>query len=146
LKVAVFFCSDCGTQVFARQAATIEAARCLHCARGEISVAHLADAVVVRVTGELDLARVDRFREALEGAVEMELPVRIDLAECTFIDSSGIHAILNGIERQNGTGGISVTAASPAVRRVLDLVGLGEILGSAAGRLAAAENGGGRGL
>ena len=56
----------------------------------------------VRLIGELDMATVTRLKEALE-TVSRNGPVTLDMAELTFIDSSGLHAIMrlrSIVERQ----------------------------------------------
>jgi anti-anti-sigma factor len=89
-----------------------------------VSVEHLPEAIVVSYGGELDLARVDTFNEALEEAVSSGREVQVDLGRCTFIDSSGLRALIRAFSNRNGDAGIAITEASPAVRRVLELVGV----------------------
>src|SRR6476620_2004368 len=49
---------------------------------------------VVRLSGELDMAHAPTVAETLDALADTERPVVVDLSELTFIDSSGIHAIL----------------------------------------------------
>jgi anti-sigma B factor antagonist len=67
----------------------------------------------VKIQGELDLANAERLTEALSG-LEPEPAGRvvIDLAECEFIDSAGLSAILHGAQELSGDAG-SVRIACP---------------------------------
>src|SRR5690349_14757546 len=49
---------------------------------------------VVTLAGELDMAHAPTVAETLDALTDDERPVVVDLSELTFIDSSGIHAIL----------------------------------------------------
>jgi anti-anti-sigma factor len=77
----------------------------------------------LRLVGELDLATVGAFRDAVE-----ELPsdgaLTLDLSELTYIDSSGLHAIVECANSVNGEGGVHIAHANPSVVRVLRLVSL----------------------
>ena len=81
----------------------------------------------VTVAGEIDAFTAPRVHDAVEDAYRAATEmVVIDLTETTFIDSSGIEAILR-FERRATAGGIGVVlvGARPEVRRVFDLCGLG---------------------
>jgi len=49
----------------------------------------------VQVAGELDLATAQQFRQVLGEAQQAARMVVLDLRELSFIDSSGIHVILD---------------------------------------------------
>lgn len=51
-------------------------------------------AAVVRLRGELDLATGDRFREAVYAAIWGGGPVVVDLAQLTFVDSTGLRCLM----------------------------------------------------
>src|SRR6187200_2664287 len=57
----------------------------------------------LRLIGELDMATVNHLETALE-AVSHNGPVTLDLAQLTFIDSTGLHAIMAFARSQNGSG------------------------------------------
>ena len=59
----------------------------------------MAGATVVAVYGEIDLAAQDRLRAALGAALAAAGPVVVDLSGCTFMDSTGLHALLDARER-----------------------------------------------
>ena len=80
---------------------------------------------VVRLVGELDVATVSRADEALAAACASSARVVVDLAELTFMDSSGIRILLQhwSVQRERG-GELVLRAPTPAVRRLLDLLGI----------------------
>ena len=80
----------------------------------------LDDCVVVRVSGELDMASTPEFETTLL-SVTPEVPVVIDLGDCTFLDSTGIGAIAGAVRRGSR---ISIVATNPAVVRVLEITSL----------------------
>jgi anti-sigma B factor antagonist len=55
----------------------------------------LGDTVVVVASGEIDLTHSERLRTQLFGLVEGFPRVVLDLREVGFIDSSGLHCILD---------------------------------------------------
>jgi anti-anti-sigma factor len=59
--------------------------------------------VVITVDGELDLATAPELRAALEGIEGNGHRTTIDLADCTFIDSTGIRVIVDAGRRQKDT-------------------------------------------
>jgi anti-anti-sigma factor len=83
------------------------------------------DCLQIRVGGELDLATSDRLLEALKEALSSPVHVILDLQPCSFLDSTGIAAILR-VHRQLADRGrvLCVVGAGDAVERVLDITGL----------------------
>ena len=82
------------------------------------------DALVVRVSGDLDLATSPRFSEALAAAAATRHVV-IDLTGCTFLDSSGVRALAQAARKiPEGERRVDVVAGSPGVRRVLEITGV----------------------
>ena len=82
------------------------------------------------VPGELDLTIADGLREALLGALNAgALGLVVDMTPTTFCDSAGISAISRAVRRaaaSDATMRLAVT--SPAVLRVLDLVGIDRLI------------------
>jgi stage II sporulation protein AA (anti-sigma F factor antagonist) len=84
-------------------------------------VSQAGDQVTVWVAGEVDMATADLMYKAAtpEGVRELTL----DLTGVTFFDSAGIHALI----RLTGRYPEAMTVLpSHAVRRVLDIAGLGD--------------------
>ena len=84
---------------------------------------------VVVVAGDIDLGSAPVVRDRLHGLAATGAGVVVDLAGVTFIDSSGIHALLLSARAIDAAGGTLVVASpSPAVRRLLELVKADEIV------------------
>jgi stage II sporulation protein AA (anti-sigma F factor antagonist) len=75
-----------------------------------------------RIAGELDLGTVSKLRDALTPFVG-DGEVTLDLSELTFIDSTGIHALLDVARSQDGKKLILESPTEP-VRRVLEILEL----------------------
>ena len=79
------------------------------------------------VEGELDLAATGRFQAAVERALQHGTRLlELDLCEATFIDSSGIHAILSAARRCEQAGcALGIIASRHAgPRRLFTTLGL----------------------
>ena len=80
---------------------------------------------VVAVAGELDTEHTDELTRALRVQLAQG-PVRLDLGELTFMDSSGVR-LLDTLLRETDMHGWTMTIAPelhPAVRRVLEVTGM----------------------
>ncbi len=85
------------------------------------------DAAWVQVTGELDLATSPQFRQRLVEAQRAVRLVVLDLRELCFIDSSGVHVILDAARDFRRYGGRLLIVRGPApVDRVLTLTEVGK--------------------
>ncbi|GAB6985434.1 STAS domain-containing protein [Nocardioides pyridinolyticus] len=87
----------------------------------------------VWMRGELDFATAPAMAAQLDGAVAAGCrEFRVDLAEVSFCDASTVRLLL-GLERQLREVGGSLSIVEPArcVRRVFELVGLGDMLDGA---------------
>lgn len=81
----------------------------------------------VRVAGELDLATSPQFRQMLGEAQRAVRLVVLDLRELCFIDSSGVHVILDAAHDSRPYGGRLLIVRGPApVDRVLTLTDVGK--------------------
>lgn len=86
---------------------------------------------VVAVTGELDLLNAPQLRTALDALLcANPRHIAIDLTATTFMDSAGVHALLDARDRAGDrTGGhLAVVCGGAPVRRVIELLGLTEAL------------------
>ncbi len=87
-----------------------------------MTVRSLPEVHVVALVGELDMATADGLAEALT-AIPGSLV--IDLAGVTFMDSSGIAALVKTNNQLTDTGRrLVLTRPAPNVRKVLGIVGL----------------------
>ena len=81
----------------------------------------------VTVAGELDAASAGELEAALSEPATAGTVVELDLGQVTFIDSSGLRALL--VVQQavsDGGGSLMLGATTPAVDRLLQLTGLSE--------------------
>lgn len=88
----------------------------------------------LRVAGEIDLSNVDALQAEVATALEASDTgvVVVDLADVSFLDSSGISALLKGRRLADGAGkGFRVEGARGMVREVLTITGVWEHLSGA---------------
>ena len=78
---------------------------------------------IVAVTGELDLLSAPQLRAALDALLPANpRHIAIDLTATTFMDSAGVHALVDARERTGGH--LAVICAGGPVRQVIELLGL----------------------
>ncbi|MGI5242696.1 STAS domain-containing protein [Dactylosporangium sp. CA-139066] len=83
----------------------------------------------VVLSGECDLSAREDCMEALMSAVRAAPAVVVDLAGLTFLDSSGVHALVTAHRAAvEGGGWLSVVNAGGMVAHVLDITGVGGLL------------------
>jgi anti-anti-sigma factor len=82
------------------------------------------------VHGELDIATVPELARLLTRMRRLDHAVVLDLAEVTFIDSTGLSVLMDAYFEARSEGwDFSIRHPSAAVRRVVDLAGVGQVLG-----------------
>jgi anti-sigma B factor antagonist len=89
-------------------------------------------AAVVTVEGEIDFSNADELASCVRDAVTEWSPpiVRVDLRAATFIDSTGLGALIEGYRAATEVETrFLVVDPSPAFRRVLDVTGLSDFFG-----------------
>ena len=86
---------------------------------------------VVRLPAELDIATAPALRDELLTALSRDgVHLVVDALGVTFMDSSGVNALVRARERADRLdGSVHVVAQSRSVRRVLEITGLDERLG-----------------
>jgi anti-sigma B factor antagonist len=93
-------------------------------------VSQHATTVTIALAGEWDLATQTAAREAIHAALALG-PERVvlDLSQLSFIDSSGLHAVVELHElaaHQNAQ--LEIIPGSPAVQRTFEVCGLADLL------------------
>ena len=83
---------------------------------------------VIRLRGEVDLSWSQQVRDAVLAALGKNARVGVELSNVSYIDSSGIAALVEGFQhaRSKGTG-FALVAVSDAVRAVLELARLDRV-------------------
>jgi stage II sporulation protein AA (anti-sigma F factor antagonist) len=85
---------------------------------------------VVTATGEIDLTNAEGLRDALLSALNAgALGLVVDMTATTFIDSAGVTALVRASRRATATEAtVRLAVAAPAVLRVLNLVGIDQLV------------------
>lgn len=100
-----------------------------------IDLSSRKDTLVVRVHGELDMVMADKFRHEVDREMDRR-PVRnlvLNLQGVSFIDSSGVGAIIGRYKRIAREGGrVIITEVKPQVKRILEMSGMMKIVGMSA--------------
>jgi anti-sigma B factor antagonist len=84
----------------------------------------------VRVAGELDLATTEELAAHLRGLLDRREDIVLDLSGVTFMDSTGLAAIVSAINQADAAGAkLSIASSLPAQpQRLLELTGVLERL------------------
>lgn len=99
-----------------------------------IETKRFGKALVVRCAGELDLASAPEFRRVVDGQLsewEGLREVVLNLSQVTFVDSSGLGAILGRYKRiQQRQGRMVLVEVPPSLRKLLEFSGIFKLLPS----------------
>ena len=84
--------------------------------------------VVTRLSGEVDLSWSQQVRQAVLAALETHPAVGVELSAVSYIDSSGIAALVEGFQSARARGSrFALVSISDAVRAVLELARLDRV-------------------
>jgi anti-anti-sigma factor len=85
---------------------------------------------VVAAAGEIDVTNATRLRDAIVSALEAGATgCVVDLTAVTFLDSAGITALVRASRRADASeAALRLAVTAQAVLRVLDLVGLDQVI------------------
>ena len=98
-----------------------------------VDVRHEGDAVVVALSGELDLAGERQLEAAIESAQSSGAPLTVDLSALKFIASSGLRVLVKLHNRATSEGfDYRLIPGPPQVHRTFALCGLDRTLAFAA--------------
>lgn len=91
-----------------------------------IEVADTTSPTTVVLTGEIDVSTSNRVREALIAISNSgEISVVVDMANVTFMDSTGLAALVGPLKRFRSINGqIVLRSPSKGVLKVLEITGL----------------------
>lgn len=85
--------------------------------------------VIVKLQGEIDLATVEKVNQTLSEALTSASDVNVDLSGVSFLDSSGIRALVQAYRQAESAGArLYVTGAQDWVARVLEVTGVAGLL------------------
>jgi anti-anti-sigma factor len=96
----------------------------------EVSRAAAVDSAeqLIRVRGELDSANAKALRDPFRSAVDTGARVvLLDLSDCSFVDSTGLAAILNGARELKMAGvALAAVASNRYIVKLFELTAMGE--------------------
>jgi anti-sigma B factor antagonist len=81
---------------------------------------------VLFLSGEIDMASAEGVTASLRPLIEAGGPVIIDVSKVTFMDSTGLHVLLEAAKALGERGCIIVHGADGAVAKVIEIVGLAQ--------------------
>ena len=80
------------------------------------------------VAGEVDLSNSAELRKTILGALKGASTVVVNLSDVSYIDSSGIAALVEGLQQANSQNkAFSLTQPSDQVRSILELARLDQV-------------------
>lgn len=85
---------------------------------------------IISPSGEIDLATVSQLEDALAASMsDGNADVAVDLTGVTFMDSTGLRALLAANQNLSGSGRrLALIVAGGPVDRLLDISGVGQTL------------------
>jgi len=97
--------------------------------RLSIEVTRSGGSAAITVVGEVDMASAPSLRKILGGCIDEGCrKIRLEMSEVSFMDSSGIAALLSAKQRiDEGDGELVLSNPSRNVRRVLELTALNSV-------------------
>ncbi|MGA8334781.1 MAG: STAS domain-containing protein [Solirubrobacteraceae bacterium] len=109
----------------------------------DIDIVEYDDLVIVSVEGEVDLCAAPLFEESLAIAAATDVPaIVLDLDRVSFMDSAGVHVLLQFSISEQNRNRLTLTCGSSQVERLLEVTGVRRYLSF--GPSPAPELGGGR--
>ena len=93
-----------------------------------VEVVNANGRAIVSLRGEIDMSCGPALRAALSAARQGSPDVIVDLSGVTFMDSTGLHALIGAYHHAPEGGSLGVVGPTSAVRRVFDITGLSELL------------------
>jgi anti-anti-sigma factor len=88
-----------------------------------LAISEVPKATICTVVAEIDIANADAFREELDNVVSEDRNTIVSLADCPYIDSSGLRVLI-ALARRAGDSLSLVVAPGTQVRRVFEITSL----------------------
>lgn len=94
----------------------------------DLTTSRADDGAVVKLVGELDPSTAPRLCKELVDLADEGVPnVTLDLAELTFIDSTGLRVLISAQERLRDMGGdLAVHSPTSTAMRLFAITGMGD--------------------
>jgi len=99
--------------------------------RIETNLRHLDGVPVLDVVGEIDIYTTPQFKEAVSAAIDENKPaIIINMAQVTYMDSSGFGTLLSATKRLRPLdGALYLTGCNDSIQRMLQITRLNTIFG-----------------
>ncbi|MET1025875.1 MAG: STAS domain-containing protein [Dongiaceae bacterium] len=100
--------------------------------------------IIIALEGEIDLENAPAVRQALLEHLKAGKSLLVDMAQVSYIDSSGIASLVEGLQvaRKHGCD-LALVSVSPRAHRVLELARLDKVFAIHADLASALGSGGG---
>lgn len=96
----------------------------------EVQITNDGSNKTLELTGELDIATVDKFKKSVEEARQGANSLVLNMGKLSFVDSTGVGGLLNVVKSLKNDGiEVRVRDVSSEVYEVFDLLGLPMLLG-----------------
>ncbi|WP_066370515.1 STAS domain-containing protein [Herbidospora mongoliensis] len=90
-----------------------------------LTLDQLPDSTVVHAAGDIDASNCAELAEAIFEGRQRGNPLILDFSAVTFLDSSGLHVLLNAHDgAAHGKHNFSLAAPHPRVTRLLQITGV----------------------
>lgn len=95
----------------------------------EVSIIQAGDQLEIQISGELAIETVDRLQSVAESVPSGTARVVLNLADLSFVDSTGVNALLQSVLTfQNQGLHVSVENLREDLKEMLDVLGFFEVL------------------
>jgi anti-sigma B factor antagonist len=92
------------------------------------SITEQSGRIVVALSGEIDMEEAPKVRRALLDSMKQKRDILVDLAQVTYIDSSGIASLIEGLQAaRKQKNDLALVSVSQRARRVLELARLDKV-------------------
>jgi len=95
----------------------------------QIQVSSAGEVAIVKVIGEVDLSVCPELQSAVDAALAGQPRVVVDLAECTYMDSSGLRVLIGAVGSATKVGrSVVVVNPTDTVLKIIELADVAQIL------------------
>jgi anti-sigma B factor antagonist len=92
------------------------------------SITEQSGRTVVALSGEIDMEEAPKVRRALLDSMKQKRDILVDLSQVTYIDSSGIASLIEGLQvARKQKNDLVLVSVSQRARRVLELARLDKV-------------------
>jgi anti-sigma B factor antagonist len=92
------------------------------------SITEQSGRTVITLSGEIDMEEAPKVRRTLLECMKQKRDVLVDLSQVTYIDSSGIASLIEGLQAaRKQKNDLALVSVSQRARRVLELARLDKV-------------------